>query len=511
MVEHRRARSTVAATDRRRAAFRTRLEHLLDSRSVRLAAWLYRRTHGRIAHISHRDVLLLTTTGRRTGRSRTVPLQYFPDGEDLVVVAANSGMESHPAWYHNLTALPRAVVEVDDRRISVNAVELSVADAERFWPRVLERAPDYQRYPTRTDRRLPIVRLTPVNGASGPSDSSSDAADAVARTVTMTAVTQDTYGGPDRLTISMVERPEPGPGEMLVAVRAAALSPGDRAMVTGVPYVNRLATGGLRRPSHPIPGFDCAGVVCATGDAVTGFEAGDRVFGNAPGSLAEYVIASPDQLAIVPDDCSFAEAAAIPESGCVALQAVRDHGHIEAGQHVAVIGAGGGVGSYALQIAKAAGAHVTAVGGTRMLEAIMALGADEVLDYTTGDLADTGRVFDVIIDTAGTAPLRRLRRALTRRGTLVIVGADHSHRVTGGLGRWLRALLWTPIVPQQLRPFVARPLDRAQLDDLVELIGSGRLEPCVDRTFPLDAAADAMRYLDRRARPGKVVITMPPT
>lgn len=328
---------------------------------------------------------------------------------------------------------------------------------------------------------------------------------------TMTAVVQEVYGGPERLTIATVERPEPGPDEVLIAVRAAGLSPGDRAMCTGIPYVNRLATGGLRRPRRPIPGFDCAGVVCATGHAVTGFAVGDRVFGNAPGSFAEYAIASPGQLALLPDRCGFPEAAAIPESGCVALQAVREHGHVGVGERVAVIGAGGGVGSCALQLAGIAGAHVTGVCGTRMLEAVRALGADEVVDYSRTDLADTGGVFDVIIDTAGTTPLRRLRRALAPSGRLVIVGADHRHRVTGGLGRWIRALLWTPVVPQRLRPFVARPVDRAQLDELVGLVETGRLAPCVDRTFPLEAAADAMRYLDHRARPGKVVVTMSPT
>lgn len=333
---------------------------------------------------------------------------------------------------------------------------------------------------------------------------------AVPSTATMKAVTQEVYGGPDRLTISTVERPVPGPGEVLVAVAAAGLSPGDRAMITGVPYVNRLAAGGLRRPRHTIPGFDCAGIVCATGDAVVGFDVGDRVFGNAPGSLAEYAIASSDQLALIPDSCELTEAAGIPESGCVALQAVRDHGHVQAGQRVAVIGAGGGVGSYALQIAKAADAHVTGVCGTRMLDAVRAIGADEVLDYTITDLAGTGRSFDVIIDTAGTTPLRRLRRALTRHGTLIIVGADHGRRVTGGLGRWLRALLWSPMIPQRLRPFVARPLDSTHLAQLVELVESGGLRPCVDRAFPLEAAADAMRYLDHRFRPGKVVITVAP-
>jgi NADPH:quinone reductase-like Zn-dependent oxidoreductase len=327
---------------------------------------------------------------------------------------------------------------------------------------------------------------------------------------TMTAVTQTAYGGPDRLRICSAERPEPGPGEVLVEVRAAGLSPGDRAMLTGVPYVNRLAASGLRRPKHPVPGFDCAGVVRATGDGVTGLAVGDRVFGNAPASFAEYATTTQDQVAIIPEGWTFAEAAAVPESACVALQAVREHGRVRAGQRVAVVGAGGGVGCYAVQVAKAAGAHVTGVCGTRMLDGVRALGADEVVDYTTGELADAGASFDVVIDTAGRTPLRSLRRALRRGGTLVLIGADHRHRVTGGLGRWLRALLWSPAVPQRLRPVVARPLTHDHLDQLVELMEQGRLRPCVDRTFPLREAGDAMRYLDHRANPGKVVVTVDP-
>ena len=323
----------------------------------------------------------------------------------------------------------------------------------------------------------------------------------------MRAIAQFTYGDAGQVTLTEVERPEPGPDEVLLEVRAAALSPGDRAMITGIPYVNRLAASGLRRPKHPIPGFDCAGVVAAVGDDVTELAVGDRVFGNAPGSFAEYAVASSQQLARIPAGWSFAEAAAVPESGCVALQAVRERAGVTAGQRVAVIGAGGGVGSYAVMLAKDAGAHVTGVCGTRMLEAVRALGADEVVDYTTGDLADTGRRFDVIIDAAGRTPLGRLNRALERHGTALLIGADHGHRVTGGLGRWLRALVWSPFVPQHLRPFVARPLGRDDLHALVALMEQGRLRPCMDRTFPLEDAADALRYLDHRARPGKVVVT----
>jgi deazaflavin-dependent oxidoreductase (nitroreductase family) len=404
----------------------TRLEHELDSRSVGLAAWLYRRTRGRIARLYRRDVLLLTTTGRRSGLQRTVPLQFFADGDDMVVVAANSGMATHPAWYLNLCDDPEALVEVGGNSVRVRAEEMSETDADAFRAVVLSRAPDYSRYLERTDRRIPMIRLTPI-------------------------------GSP----------------------RPAGTRP---------------------------PGFDCAGVVHSTGEDVTEFSAGDAVFGNALGSLAEFALAKQDQLAAIPEGWSFEQAATVPESGCVALQAVRNRGDLREGQRVAVLGAGGGVGSHALQIAVATGAPVTAVFGTRMLDAVRELGATEVVDYRHRDLADTGHRYDLIIDTAGRTPLHTLRRALTRHGRLVLVGADHSRRVTGGLGRWVRALIWSPFVPQQLRPFVARPLDRSCLDELVELMATKQLTPCVDRTFPLSEAAEAMHHLDHRGSPGKVVV-----
>ncbi|MCB0949488.1 MAG: NAD(P)-dependent alcohol dehydrogenase [Mycobacterium sp.] len=322
----------------------------------------------------------------------------------------------------------------------------------------------------------------------------------------MTAATQRSYGDPSRLTVTKVERPKPGPTDVLVEVRAAGISPGDRAMVTGIPYVNRLAASGPLRPRQPIPGFDCAGIVHSTGEEVTGFAAGDRVFGNGNGTLADFTVAPQEQLVSIPAGWTFAQAAAVPESGCVALQAVRDRGEIKPDHNVAIIGAGGGVGCFALQIAKAAGAHVTGVCGKRMLEEVRELGADDVIDYHVRSLADTGRSYDVIVDTAGATPLRHLRRALTKHGALVMVGTDHRHRVTGGLGRWLRAVLWSPLVSQRLRPFVARPLTGEDLEHLVRLMEAGQLRPCVDRTFPLADAAEAMHYLDHRASPGKVVV-----
>ena len=322
----------------------------------------------------------------------------------------------------------------------------------------------------------------------------------------MKAITQDRYGGPELLSIDDVDRPVCGNDQVLIEVRAAGLSPGDRAYFSGVPYINRLAASGLRQPKAPIPGYDVAGIVEAVGRSVTRFEAGDEVFGNAPGSFAEFVVAAEDQLAHKPDSWSFEQAAAVPESGGVAIQAVCDRGQVQKDHRVAIIGASGGVGSYAVQIAKSQGAHVTGVCGPTKVDSVTAIGADAVIDYTRHDLTKTRHHYDVIIDTAAKTPLRQLRRALTDQGRLVIVGANHDHRVTGGLGRWLRALLWSPFVSQTLRPFAAKPLTHAYLEDLRDLMENGDVVPVVDRAFTMDEAADAFRYLDHRAGTGKVVL-----
>lgn len=324
----------------------------------------------------------------------------------------------------------------------------------------------------------------------------------------MTAVVQVGYGDSSGLELTEVERPDVAHNEVLIAVRAAAVSPGDRAMVTGVPYINRMAASGLRRPSNPIPGFDVAGVVVDAGASVTRFAFGDAVFGTAAGSFAEYVAAAEDQLVSIPSGWSFEEAAAVPESGSVALRAVRDHAAIRPGQRIAVLGAGGGVGSHAIQIAKAFGASVTGICGSEKVAGVRELGADAAYDHHDHDLARAGHRYDVIIDTAGKAPLRELRRALTPTGRLVIVGADHSHRLTGGIGRWFRALIWSPFIRQQLHPFAAGPTTLDDLEELRDLMVRGDLVSVVDRTFPLAAAADAMRYLDHRTRPGKVVVVV---
>jgi NADPH:quinone reductase-like Zn-dependent oxidoreductase len=324
------------------------------------------------------------------------------------------------------------------------------------------------------------------------------------------AVVSDHYGPVDRLELAEIETPPVGPGEVLVRVEAAAISPGDRALVTGLPYINRLAGNGIRRPKSATPGFDLAGTVERVGGAVTRFSAGQAVFGNATGAIAEVAVTDASQLAPIPEGWTFEEAAAVPESGCVALQVVRDRAAIGPGDSVAVLGAGGGVGTYVTQLAVARQARVTAVCSATMADEVAALGVDEVVDYRDRDLADLDRRFDVIIDTAGKAPLRRLAQALAPSGQLVVIGADHSRRVTGGLGRWLRALALSVVTRRRLRPFIASPLSAELLADLVEAMASGALRPAVDRTFPMGDTAAAFQYLDHRTRPGKVVIVVRP-
>lgn len=322
------------------------------------------------------------------------------------------------------------------------------------------------------------------------------------------AIVVDRYGSIARLEPRDIETPPLGPNDVLVRVCAVAISPGDRALITGVPYVNRLAGNGLRHPKHTIPGFDVAGVVEAVGSGVTRLTVGDSVFGNADGALTDLAVARAEQLAPMPQGWTFAEAAAVPESGCVALQAVRDQAAIGPGITVAVLGAGGGVGTYVTQLAVASGARVTAVCGTTKVAGVAALGVDTVIDYHDNDLCDLNQRFDVVIDTAGKTPLRRIVPAMAPTGRLVLIGADHSKRVTGGLGRWLQAIALSVLSRRRLRPFVARPLDAGLLDNLVEAMSAGDLRPAVAQTFLFSDTIAALEYLDHRRDPGKVVITM---
>ncbi|MGW4204412.1 NAD(P)-dependent alcohol dehydrogenase [Streptomyces sp. NPDC004726] len=312
----------------------------------------------------------------------------------------------------------------------------------------------------------------------------------------MKAIAQDTYGSADVLRLRDIPRPVPGDGEVLVRVHAAGVDPGVWHLMTGLPYPVRAAGYGLRTPKMPVRGRALAGRVEAVGANVTGFEPGDEVYGTGEGSFAEYACARSDRLAAKPANLTFEQAAAVPISGLTALQALRDAGKAQQGQRVLVIGAGGGVGTFAVQLAKTFGAHVTGVCSTTKTDLVRSLGADEVIDYTREEFADGVRRWDLILDTAGNRPLSLLRRALTPKGTLVLVGAEGEGRWFGGIERLPAVALLSPFVSQTLRNLLAK--ERAEdLDVLREIIEDGKVTPAIDRTYPLGEAPDAIRYVQK--------------
>jgi len=325
---------------------------------------------------------------------------------------------------------------------------------------------------------------------------------------TMTAIVQDRYGSAPEGLFRLVEidRPIVGDGEALVRVHAASVDRGTWHIMSGLPYPIRLAGFGLRRPKYANPGRNLAGTVEAVGADVAGFAPGDEVFGMSTSTFAEYATARADKLSLKPANISFDEAAAVPVSGGTALQAVRDHGRVRAGEKVLIIGASGGVGSFAVQIAKAFGAEVTGVCSRSKADLVRSLGAEEVIDYTQENLADGRRRWDVIVDTAGRRPVHLLRRALTPRGTLAIVGGDGGGKVTGGFFRqMLRAPMLALLTSQRLRPVTAKETQE-DLRTVAEMIDAGQLMPVVGKTFPLAEAADAHRYLESRQSTGKLVL-----
>ncbi|MFL5794813.1 MAG: NAD(P)-dependent alcohol dehydrogenase [Actinomycetota bacterium] len=325
----------------------------------------------------------------------------------------------------------------------------------------------------------------------------------------MRAIVQDRYGDLDVLELRDIDRPVPTDNQVLVRVHAAGLDRGVWHVMTGLPYLIRLVGFGVRRPRVRVRGMDLAGRVEAVGNKVTRFQPGDAVFGwTDTGSYAEYTCAPEDHLAPKPANLSFEQAAAVPISGFAALQAVRDEGEVQPGQKVLVIGAAGGVGSFAVQLAKAFGAEVTGVAGTAQLELVGSIGADDVIDYTGQDVTDGRRHWDVILDTAGHRSLSRLRRALTRRGTLVIVGSEGRGRWLGGFDRQLRALLLSRFVSQRLRALSSKPRP-ADLRTLRELLEASKVTSVIDRTYPLGEVPEAIRQMVQgRGGGGKVVITM---
>ena len=322
----------------------------------------------------------------------------------------------------------------------------------------------------------------------------------------MRAITQDRYGGPHVLHLRDVPRPTPTADQVLVRVHAAGVDRGVVHLMTGLPYPTR-AMFGLRRPRQPIPGLDLSGVVEAVGPDVTRFAPGDAVFGTGQGTFAEHALAPESTLTHRPVGVDATSAAALAVSGSTALQAVDDHARIEPGMRVLVLGASGGVGTYAVQVAAARGAIVTGVASTAKLDLVAGLGATEVVDHTTTDPLATTDPYDAILDLGGNHGLRRLRRALTPEGTLVIVGGEGGGRLIGGLDRQLRAVLWSRLVSQHLTTFVASE-DHVHLERLAGLVVDGHVRPVVDRTFPLEDAPAAIDHLITGRARGKVVVTV---
>ncbi len=323
----------------------------------------------------------------------------------------------------------------------------------------------------------------------------------------MKAIVRDAYGSADVLELREIDRPVIGDGEVLVRVRAAGVDQGVWHIVAGLPYPIRLAGYGLRAPKAIVAGGDVAGVVEAVGGDVTRFRPGDEVFGIARGSYAEYACAREDRLAPKPANLSFEQAAVIAVSGLTALQAVRDHGKVRTGQQLLIVGASGGVGTYAVQIAKALGAEVSGVCSTAKVELVRSIGADHVIDYTQEDFAAGGKRYDVILDIGGNASLSRLRRSLTPKGTLVIVGGETDGRWLGGTDRQIRALLLSLVVGQKLGTFICNENHEDMLV-LKELVESGKITPVSDRSYPLSEAADAIRYMRKGSARGKIAITV---
>jgi NADPH:quinone reductase-like Zn-dependent oxidoreductase len=324
----------------------------------------------------------------------------------------------------------------------------------------------------------------------------------------MRAIVQKEYGTADVLRLAEIERPSIGADEVLVKVRAAGLDRGTWHLMAGMPYAARLAVG-LRAPKNPVPGLDVAGVVVAVGSEITRFKPGDEVFGISKGSFAEFAAARESKLARKPSNLSFEQAAAVPVSGMTALRGLSDAGHLQAGQKVLILGASGGVGSYAVQIAKALGAEVTGVCSTSKRDLVRSIGADHVIDYTQEDFAKGDKRYDLILDIGGNSPLSRLRRALAPRGTLVIVGGE-------GRGSWIgmdrqaRALALSPFVGQRLT--MLGPKEHyTVLERLTKLIEDGKLMPVIEQTYALSEMPNAIRHLQAGRARGKLVIAVSAT
>jgi NADPH:quinone reductase-like Zn-dependent oxidoreductase len=323
----------------------------------------------------------------------------------------------------------------------------------------------------------------------------------------MKAIFQERFGPPDVLQLADTDLPEVGADDVLVRVQAAALNPADWHILRGDPLVARLMGVGLTKPKEWVAGTDAAGVVEAVGANVRGLRPGDEVLGFCRGAFAEYACAAANMVVPKPARLTFERAAAIPIAATTALRGIRDVGEVKAGQRVLVNGAGGGVGTYAVQIAAALDAEVTGVCSTRNVELVRSIGAAHVVDYTTEDFTDGRTRYDVILDNVSSLPLTRLRGALTPKGTLVLNGGGSPGHVFGPVAGILKAVVANVFVSQRLRPLPSKQ-KREELIAVTELIEGGKLTPIVDRTYPLADTAEGLSYVEQGHARGKVVVTV---
>jgi NADPH:quinone reductase-like Zn-dependent oxidoreductase len=321
------------------------------------------------------------------------------------------------------------------------------------------------------------------------------------------AIVQDRFGSPDVLQLADTDLPEAGAGDVLVRVHAAALNPADWHILRGDPLVARLMGVGLTKPKARVAGIDAAGVVEAAGSDVRGLRTGDEVLGFCRGAFAEYACAAADMVVPKPAGLTFEQAAAVPVAATTALRGIREVGGVTAGQRVLVTGAGGGVGTYAVQIAAALGAEVTGVCSTRNVELVRSLGAAHVIDYTTDDFTDGRTHYDLIFDNVSSLPLSRLRQALTPKGTLVLNGGGSPGHVFGPVAGILRAVVANAFVSQRLRPLPTRQ-NQEELLAVTRLIEDGKLTPVVDRTYPLANTAEGLRHVEQGHARGKAIVTV---
>jgi NADPH:quinone reductase-like Zn-dependent oxidoreductase len=323
----------------------------------------------------------------------------------------------------------------------------------------------------------------------------------------MQAIVQDAYGSADVLELRTIDRPEIAADEVLIEVCAAGVDRGVWHLMTGEPYLVRLAGFGVLKPKNPVLGLDVAGRVVAIGDAVTRFQPGDEVFGIGKGSYAQYATADQNKLAKKPSNATFEQAAVAAVSGITALEALTDVGHVEAGQRVLIVGASGGVGTYAVQLAKTLGAEVTAVCGPAMTDTVRSIGADHVLDYTREDFVDGKSRYDLILDIGGRNTISRLRSVLAATGTLVIVGGEDGNKLTGGVGRQVRAMMLSPFIGQRLTTFISSE-HYTNIERLAAYIESGDVVPVIGHRYRLDEVPAAMRHLETAESSGKSVIVV---